>query len=107
MLQVPRYRCAAGPCRLNACPPRRIPMNQALSALLQTVEVDEPVESGGLQVFALRWRPGEPLAYTTLDDGLALGLLEVTEVTDGGSVPTLKVTNKGDAPAFLMAGEQL
>ena len=82
-------------------------MNQALSTLLQTVEVDEPVESGGLQVFALRWRPGEPLAYTTLDEGLAVGLLDVTEVTDGGSVPTLKVTNKGDAPAFLMAGEQL
>jgi hypothetical protein len=58
-------------------------------------------------VFALRWRPGEPLTYSTLDDGLAAGLLEVTEVTSGGSVPTLKVTNKGASPAFLMAGEQL
>ena len=82
-------------------------MDLALSARLETVEVDEPVEAGGLQVFALRWRPGEPLNYRTLDDGLAAGLLEVTEVTGGGSVPTLKVTNKGDAPAFLMAGEQL
>ncbi len=82
-------------------------MSQALSSRLETVEVDEPVEAGGLQVFALRWRPGEPLAYATLDDGLASGLLEVTEVAESGSVPTLKVTNKGDAPAFLMAGEQL
>ena len=31
----------------------------------------------------------------------------MTEVAESGSVPTLKVTNKGDAPAFLMAGEQL
>ncbi len=82
-------------------------MSQALSARLETVEVDEPVAAGGLQVFALRWDPGAPLAYATLDDGLASGLLEVTEVAASGSVPTLKVTNKGDAPAFLMAGEQL
>ena len=82
-------------------------MDLTLAACLQTVEVDEPVEAGGLQVFALRWRPGAPLNYTTLDEGLAAGLLEVTEVTGSGSVPTLKVTNKGDAPAFLMAGEQL
>ena len=82
-------------------------MDLALGARLETVEVDEPVEAGGLQVFALRWRPGAPLAYRTLDDGLAEGLLEVTEVAGSGSVPTLKVTNKGDAPAFLMAGEQL
>ena len=82
-------------------------MDLALGALLETVEVDEAVEAGGLQVFGLRWRPGEPLAYRTLDDGLADGLLEVTEVASGGSVPTLKVANKGDVPVFLMAGEQL
>ena len=82
-------------------------MDLTLRARLETVEVDEPVEAGGLQVFALRWRPGEPLNYRTLDDGLAAGMLEVTEVAGAGSVPTLKVTNKGDAPAFLMAGEQL
>ncbi len=82
-------------------------MDLALRTRLETVEVDEPIEAGGLQVFALRWRPGEPLSYSTLDDGLAAELLEVTEVTGAGSVPTLKVTNKGDFPAFLMAGEQL
>jgi hypothetical protein len=78
-----------------------------LGARLQTVRVDEPVQSGNLQVFGLRWEPGDGPAYTTLDDGLAAALLEVTEVSDGGSVPTLKVHNKGDALAFLMAGEQL
>jgi hypothetical protein len=82
-------------------------MSQALISRLETVEVDEPVAAGGLQVFPLRWRPGEPLNYATLDDGLASGLLEVTEIAESGSVPALKVTNKGDAPAFLMAGEQL
>jgi len=74
---------------------------------LQTVEVMEPGEAGGLQVFGLRWQPGGGPGYKTLDESLAEGLLEVTEVNDGGSVPTLKVHNKGDLLAFLMAGEHL
>jgi hypothetical protein len=79
----------------------------SLATRLQTVRVDAPVQAGSLQVFGLRWETGAGPDYTTLDDGLAAGLLEVTEVGEAGSVPTLKVHNKGDALAFLMAGEQL
>lgn len=74
---------------------------------LAGVAVLEPKESAGLQAFGLRWPEIGALVYTTLDDGLAAGRLEVTEVSDGGNVPTLKVTNKGEHAAFLMAGEQL
>ncbi len=74
---------------------------------LQSVEVMEPQEAGGLQVFGLRWQPGPALQYRTLDEALGEGLLEVTEVSEGGSVPSLKVANKGDVMAFLMAGEHL
>jgi len=74
---------------------------------LQSVEVMEPQDAQGLQVFGLRWRAAESLPYKTLDEALAEGLLEVTEVNDGGSVPNLKVANKGDLMAFLMAGEHL
>jgi len=82
-------------------------MGQQLAERLQGVEVAEPVEADGLQVFALRWDAGTGADYLTLDEALAAGLLEVTELSEGGSVPTLKVTNKADALAFLMAGEQL
>ena len=78
-----------------------------LAAQLQTVRVDEPLQAGNLQVFGLRWEPGDGPNYITLDDALAAGMIEVTEVGASGSVPTLKVTNKGDVLAFLMAGEQL
>src|SRR6516162_1720583 len=74
---------------------------------LRSVCVDEAQESHGLQAFGLRWEPGRGPDYLTLDDALASGLLEVTEVSDGGSVPTLKVTNKGEQLIFLVAGEQL
>jgi len=74
---------------------------------LQSVEVMEPQEARGLQVFGLRWGAAEGLQYKTLDESLAEGLIEVSEVNDGGSVPNLKVANKGDLMAFLMAGEHL
>jgi hypothetical protein len=71
-----------------------------------TIQVDEPREAAGLQVFGLRW-PASTLNYTTLDEGVASGQLQVTEVTSSGTVPTLQVANKGTTMAFLMAGEQL
>jgi hypothetical protein len=75
--------------------------------LLQSVQVTEPQEVGNLQVFGLRCPGGDRLRYATLDEALASGALEVTEANEGGSVPTLKVSNKSESMVFLMAGEQL
>jgi hypothetical protein len=82
-------------------------MPQQLTRLLQSVRVTDQQDAGGLQAFGLRWENGDTLKYTTLDDALAATTLEVTEVNEGGSVPVLKVVNKGDTLVFLMAGEQL
>jgi hypothetical protein len=78
-----------------------------LTKLLKTVRVIQAQDAGGLQVFGLRWEQGNGLNYTTLDDALAATTLEVSEVSEGGSVPILKVVNKGHTLVFLMAGEQL
>ncbi len=45
--------------------------------------------------------------YLTLGEALAAGSLKITEVTEGGSVPELAVTNDGDAPVLLLDGEEL
>jgi hypothetical protein len=82
-------------------------MSRPWTELLQTVEPTDARTAGGLQVFGLRWQPDEPLTYATLDEALATQTLTVTEITEGGSVPTLKVSNKRDTLVFLMAGEQL
>lgn len=74
---------------------------------LRGLELLDPVESGGLQVFGLRWSGDAPLEYLTLDDALEAKVLTVTEVNEGGSVPTLLVNNESDQMVFLMAGEQL
>jgi hypothetical protein len=82
-------------------------MTHTLTERLQTVRVTDGQGSGGLQVFGLSWTNGKPLNYLTLDEALAGKALEVTEVSEGGSVPILKVVNKGEAMVFMMAGEQL
>ncbi len=45
--------------------------------------------------------------YVVLDDALARGWVEVTELTDSGHVPELKVVNRGDAAVLLLDGEEL
>ena len=82
-------------------------MNRSLNASLLTVQVLEPNQESGLRVFGLRWESESRLRYNTLDEAMKAESLEVTEVNESGSVPALLVTNKSDAPAFLMAGEQL
>jgi hypothetical protein len=44
--------------------------------------------------------PLEPLepAYLVLDEALASGLVEITEVSEQGSVPDLKFINRGPNP---------
>jgi hypothetical protein len=82
-------------------------MTHTISERLRNVQIAEPVEAGGLQVFGLYWdNPGGP-DYQTLDEAVVAGVLEVSEVTQGGSVPNLKVHNKGKSAVLLMAGEHL
>jgi len=45
--------------------------------------------------------------YLTMKEGLEGRFLRVTEVTEGGSVPELKVINQGDRPVLLLDGEEL
>ena len=48
-----------------------------------------------------------PADYLTLDVALAEGLVEVTEISEGGSVPTLKLRNRGERKVLLVDGEEL
>jgi hypothetical protein len=82
-------------------------MNQVLSDRLRTVEVLENQTVGCMQVFGLRWNCANAIRYRTLDEALATESLDITETSEGGSVPLLRLLNRGDDPVFLMAGEQL
>src|SRR5262249_32999338 len=47
------------------------------------------------------------LDYTVLDDALESGSFEITEISEQGSVPDLRVVNRGSQPVLIVDGEEL
>lgn len=45
--------------------------------------------------------------YLTLDEALARGELQITELSEGGSVPELRLINKAGLAVLLLDGEEL
>jgi hypothetical protein len=82
-------------------------METAFEKFFAAIEVIDAAAVNGLQAFGLK-RPGHRgLSYLTLDEALQSDLLEVTEITESGTVAALKVSNKADNLLFVMSGEQL
>ena len=50
---------------------------------------------------------GNGMDYLTMKEALEGHVLRVTEVTEGGHVPELKVTNSGTKPVLLLDGEEV
>jgi hypothetical protein len=50
---------------------------------------------------------GNGLEYLTMKEALEAGLLQITEVSEGGNVPNLKAINKADMPVLLLDGEEV
>ena len=89
----------------------------AVAAALSSVVIDKPVSFENLVMFPLVLREGldrraanadMPASdYETLGEALASGCVEITEVSDQGSVPELRVINRGTLPVLIVDGEEL
>jgi hypothetical protein len=75
-------------------------------ALVEALQVGERQAHGPLAVFPLRL-PGSGPRYITLREAIAQRSAVITEVSEGGSVPDLRVVNKGDARVLVLDGEEL
>lgn len=81
---------------------------RVLDELLNSITVGEPQVFEEVQVFPLFSSRGESAApFLQLDEALAEGLAEITEVSDGGSIPQLTVTNKSPRDIIIYDGQQL
>ncbi len=86
--------------------------NEALggAALVEGLRVGDRQAHGPLAVFPLRLdgaaQAGGP-RYVTLREAVAAGKARITEVSEGGSVPELRVVNSGDARILVLDGEEL
>jgi len=83
----------------------------ALSPLLSSLVFGPPTTFGALTCVPLLPGPALPPAPAgrplVLEEALAGGRFTVGEVSEGGSVPSLLVLNQGEAPVFLLDGEEL
>jgi hypothetical protein len=78
-----------------------------VSELIETLEAGEPVYYKNLTIVPIyTTRIKDRFRYTTLDEALEDGLLEIREV-EGGQVPQVELTNRSDRYIFLMGGEVL
>lgn len=78
-----------------------------LSALNARISCAPAQTFRNLAVVPLIDRSAGPAKYLTLDEALARGRTEITEVSEAGSVPQLRLLNRGSDRVFLLDGEEL
>ena len=79
-----------------------------LESFIENLYRGEPVQVGQLKVTPVFIREGtQPLPLLEFEEALGRGLVEVTEVSEGGSVPHLFVKNSADRDVIIVDGELL
>jgi len=81
----------------------------AVRNALEQLEMGEALAFGDFRLFPLfgKGEAADVRPYLVLDEALADDLIHITEVSEGGSVPELRLTNKADKAVLLLDGEEL
>ncbi|OPY06857.1 MAG: hypothetical protein A4E68_02206 [Syntrophaceae bacterium PtaB.Bin095] len=82
-------------------------MEAIVKGNIEGIKFGELQVHGHVAVMPIISSNGSGPDYLTLKEAMEGRFLRVTEVTEGGSVPELKVVNQGDRPVLLLDGEEL
>ncbi len=82
-------------------------MDQIIDNFLLELELGELQNFNNMAIIPLFSRTHRSPRYLPLGEAMGKGLLTVTEVSQSGTVPELKVVNKGELPVLLLDGEEL
>jgi len=82
-------------------------MNTVITGHLARLALGPAQSHHNIVVFPLLGPDAGPAPYLTLGEALSSQCLIVTEVSEGGSVPELKVISQSDRPILLLDGEEL
>ena len=74
---------------------------------LGTLSLGEPLSHENMTVFPVFTTSPQHNGYVLLDEAVKSGRFTVTEVTEGGSVPNLKVVNDLDSDVLILDGDIL
>jgi hypothetical protein len=80
---------------------------KVLDSFIENLYTGEPVTVGQLKVTPVFIREERALPFLEFEEALAHSLVEVTEVSEGGSVPNLFVNNKADRDVIIVDGQLL
>lgn len=99
-------RCDNLPMTENSSP---VPLKHhpAIDALLTSLRLGEPRIHKGLGLWPVMAEPRPEPAYLTLVEAQPLPGFRITEVSEGGSVPNLRVVNETPHHILLFDGEEL
>jgi hypothetical protein len=82
-------------------------LNAPISSYLAGLQLGEHQAHENLTVIPLIAGSDAPIEYLTLDEALKSKELEIREVSEGGSVQNLRVTNRSDTKVLILDGEEL
>ncbi len=82
-------------------------MERMVNSTLLGLELGTLQSFENLAIFPVLFPKNGGPEYITLREALERGVLSVTEVSAGGSVPDLKVENRGDVAVLLLDGEEV
>lgn len=74
---------------------------------IKEITLGDPTVHGQMAVFPLIDKDAVAADYIIMDDAITNGCAEVTEISEGGSVPELAFKNGCEERVFLMEGEEL
>ena len=78
-----------------------------ISSILDGVTFGKKTHHGSLTMFPFRSEGRDGLEYLTLAEALEAGLARVSEVSEGGSVPELRLANTAGLPVLIVDGEEM
>lgn len=78
-----------------------------MSSIAASFTVGTEVTFENLTILPLLSKSSSDANYDTLDAALGGGTLDITEVSESGSVPEIKVQNRGTRPVLIIDGEEL
>jgi hypothetical protein len=92
---------------LRAIEREEMTVQEALNNTLEGLEIGAPVSHGPLYLFPLKGEPSKEEDLALLDEALGEGTLRVEELDEEGSVPELRVVNRGTRPVLVLEGDEL
>ncbi|MCX7920109.1 MAG: hypothetical protein N3A72_11000 [bacterium] len=86
-----------------------MPLHSVIEKFINQLEFSAPLNHRNLMLFPITYpENGNPaIPYITLDEAFEKQFLTISEVSDGGIVPILKVTNNSDHKILILDGEEL